>query len=924
MINLFFFVKQTFKQAAHSMLRLRFLTFLIIGVAPSLVAQIPVLSLTSTGQTGASGTWTNTLNIPLIVRIVATGGGGGNAISYLGGTTILGSTGALTKGEFTVNPCATILLIAGGKGGNGGSNGNIGSGGGGGAGSGAINMSTGTLLLLAAGGTAAGTDTRLTLNSGLGGSATLYGTGNGGSNGEGYGAGGGGFNSPGAGSNLNNCGTSGGGQVSLTGISTGGPHCGAYNGGDGGSGMAGGGGGSDLAGGGGGYTGGNAGTLNYGPYSAATSFNAGANQDNVDGTNATIPNDGTIFLQIITPNIPILPQPLAVTPLVTNVKCNGGSDGVVILTPTGGKIPYSILLVTPTKTLGPFETLTSVTFGDLPAGTYPYTISDANGCSKTGSVTITQPPSLSISITKTDVKCNGGSDGTATITATAGTPAYSFKLGTTTNGTGSFTGLAAGTYIFTVTDANTCSKTGSVTVSQPPPLSISSSKTDVKCNGGSDGTATITATAGTPAYSFKLGTTMNGTGSFTGLAAGTYIFTVTDANTCSKTGSVTIGQPLALSLSRTVTNVLCNGASTGAINLTVTGGTPGYTYAWSNGAVTEDLTNIAAGTYVVTATDAAGCSNTISTPIAQPPALNLNKTTTNVLCNGASTGAIDLSVTGGTLGYTYAWSNGATSQDLTNIAAGTYTATVTDGSGCQASTSATITQNSPITVNTPPCQFVYSGYGSNCINLSATASGGGGTFTYLWNPGAKTTASIQVCPTATTTYTVKVTDQYGCFVIKTVSVVVNNVRCGSSKVFVCHSNGTLCVSTTAVADHLAHGDKLGICGSPSACTPNASALMVQASNDPQAAASALSPVTMLISPNPAESSVNLELTVNTEGDAEIRLVDITGKTVLRTRRKVYEGQNNISLDISALASGLYLCQYNNGQQNMEAVRLVKQ
>ncbi|MBK8192263.1 MAG: SprB repeat-containing protein [Lewinellaceae bacterium] len=128
--------------------------------------------------------------------------------------------------------------------------------------------------------------------------------------------------------------------------------------------------------------------------------------------------------------------------------------------------------------------------------------------------------------------------------------------------------------------------------------------------------------------------------------------------------------------------MLCNGASTGAINLTVTGGTGSKTYIWSSGQTTEDLNNIAAGTYTVTVTDANGCTKTTSATVTQPPAISLSISVTNVLCNGASTGAINLTAIGGTGSKTYIWSSGQTTEDLTNIAAGTYTVTVTDANGC--------------------------------------------------------------------------------------------------------------------------------------------------------------------------------------------------------------------------------------------------
>ncbi|NBT11978.1 MAG: adhesin, partial [Betaproteobacteria bacterium] len=141
------------------------------------------------------------------------------------------------------------------------------------------------------------------------------------------------------------------------------------------------------------------------------------------------------------------------------------------------------------------------------------------------------------------------------------------------------------------------------------------------------------------------------------------------------------------------TNVLCNGGSTGSLDITVSGGTASYSYAWNNGATSQDINTLAAGTYSVTVTDANGCTAQGSYTITQPSALQITLNgTTNILCNGGNNGSINVSVSGGTGGYTYLWSSGQTSEDLTNLIAGTYSVTVTDANGCTAQGSYTITQ----------------------------------------------------------------------------------------------------------------------------------------------------------------------------------------------------------------------------------------
>jgi len=159
-----------------------------------------------------------------------------------------------------------------------------------------------------------------------------------------------------------------------------------------------------------------------------------------------------------------------------------------------------------------------------------------------------------------------------------------------------------------------------------------------------------------------------------------------------------LGESSTLVLSTVPTPVSCFGGANGAIDLTVVGGTPGYTYDWSNNGLQnpdtdpQDLAGLTAGNYVVTVTDAAGCSKTISTQVAQPTALNLAATVTNVSCFGGANGAINLSVSGGTADYTYVWSSGETTQDINGLLAGTYNVTVTDANGCTAVLIRTVTQ----------------------------------------------------------------------------------------------------------------------------------------------------------------------------------------------------------------------------------------
>ena len=297
-------------------------------------------------------------------------------------------------------------------------------------------------------------------------------------------------------------------------------------------------------------------------------------------------------------------------------------------------------------------------------------------------------PLMTLSQTHTDASCNGSANGAIDLTVNGGTGplTYAWSNGATTQ---DISGLVAASYSVTVTDANGCTANLTVPVGQPAVLALSETHVDLAACGATNGSIDLSVAGGTAPYGYSW---TNGatTQDLTGLAAGTYTVTVTDAHACQAFKSVTILAPGAPSLSETHVNVSCQGGSNGSVDLTVTGGTGPFTYAWSNGATTQDLSGLAAGTYNVTVTDANNCTALLGATVTQPALLTLSETHVNV-CTGGSNGSVDLTVAGGTAPYGYAWSNGATSEDLSGLAAGTYNVTVTDAHGCTQGLGVTIT-----------------------------------------------------------------------------------------------------------------------------------------------------------------------------------------------------------------------------------------
>jgi len=315
----------------------------------------------------------------------------------------------------------------------------------------------------------------------------------------------------------------------------------------------------------------------------------------------------------------------------TNVSCNGGSDGSVTLTFSGGTGPYEVSF-----NGGSFTTESSPkTYGGLTANTYTWIVKGANGCTASGSEIIGEPTVVVATDGHTDVSCNGGSDGSVTLTFSGGTPGYTVEF----NGVGGFvaqtspktySGLAAGTYTWKVRDSKGCEKTGSEIIGQPTVVVATDGHTDASCNGGSDGSVTLTFSGGTPGYTVEF----NGVGGFvaqtspktySGLAAGTYTWKVRDSKGCEKTGSETIGQPNALIASDSHIDVTCLGFTDGSVTITFSGGTSPYMVNFNGeGFIAQTslktYSGLGAGSYTWTVKDANGCEQSGSEVVAEGPA----------------------------------------------------------------------------------------------------------------------------------------------------------------------------------------------------------------------------------------------------------------------------------------------------------------
>lgn len=441
----------------------------------------------------------------------------------------------------------------------------------------------------------------------------------------------------------------------------------------------------------------------------------------------------------------------SVTLTPTNVVCGGASTGAATSSVSGGVSPYSYSWSNSASTSG---------ISGLSAGTYTVTVTDNVGCAVFSSVTISQNPVLSVaSSSQSNVACNGGSSGSITAIASGGvgTKTYLWSNGATSAAN---TGLTAGTYTVTTTDAVSCTKTASFTITQPTALTASiSSTSNVSCNGGANGSATVVASGGVGGNSFSW--SGGGTSATkSGLTAGTYTVTVTNANSCTATASATITQPTALTSSvGTVTNVLCNGAATGIIPTSQSGGTSPYSYAWTGGgSTTNTRSNCTAGTYTVTVTDNLGCTTTSSATVTQPTLITAVADTTSPLCNGDTNGGLDVTTSGGVSPYSWSWNSGQTSEDISNMGAGTYTVTITDNNACVVPYTFAIGEPDVLSYTMTSVINTFCEYGSTG-QIQVTTYGGTAPYVFFWSDSSSN-EDITGLPVGM--YSMTVTDTNGC------------------------------------------------------------------------------------------------------------------------------------------------------------------
>jgi subtilisin-like proprotein convertase family protein len=355
-------------------------------------------------------------------------------------------------------------------------------------------------------------------------------------------------------------------------------------------------------------------------------------------------------------------------------SCFNAENGEAIAIPSGGTSPY---------TYEWSNSQTTETATGLSAGGITVTVYDANNCSIEADTILEQPSALVSTVDSQTASCLPTPDGEASIDVFGGVPPYTYLW---SNGQMDDValGLPAGTYYVSVTDANDCILTDSVEVAGTPGIELSATTIDVSCNGGSDGTGTITATGGSGTYTYNWGNGLPNSASQNTLSAQVYVVTVTDEFGCEATIAVEVEEPAAISLNTDVNMIGCAGSASGSASVQPSGGTFPYTYLWSNGANTSSIENLGVGTYMLTVTDANGCISTTSVFVDESTPVVITVDADAADCYGEASGAAQLLVEGGVPPYTYQWPFGLGSDnDIENVIAGTYEVLITDAAGCE-------------------------------------------------------------------------------------------------------------------------------------------------------------------------------------------------------------------------------------------------
>ena len=485
------------------------------------------------------------------------------------------------------------------------------------------------------------------------------------------------------------------------------------------------------------------------------------------------------------------------------ISCNGASDGSIDLTVSGGSGAYTYSWTSN----NPGFSSSSQDLTNLPADVYTVTITDEAGCVITQTFTLDQPEPVTIQVVGSiDLLCSGVETGEASVEAAGGCSPYFYSWSHDPNLTAPVaTNLGNGIYTASVTDINGCQSTGSVTITINPPINplvvnidnvlVYPGGYNISCAGAEDGNVQITIADGVAPYVIEWvrdGETVpfSTDEDLTNAPCGSYTLTVTDDNGCEFTQSFDLTCVPDLQITTTVTQNPCGQpeAGIGAITVnTVTGGHGAvYTFSWAgpNGYTSTDqnITALNSGSYVLTVTDALGCTADFTRVVGENDGFVATGTPTNISCGGTCDGSIVFDITpAGTYNFVWTGPNGSlpSVEDQFNLCAGDYEVTISTTT-CTETYNFTLIEPTPIEIDVinavnPVC------YGTNGGSIDIDVTGGIGPFTFVWDAIADPTVQFSgstdedIFNLFESCYTVTATDQTGCSATETICLTAPQV-----------------------------------------------------------------------------------------------------------------------------------------------------
>ncbi|REH44487.1 putative secreted protein (Por secretion system target) [Tenacibaculum gallaicum] len=464
--------------------------------------------------------------------------------------------------------------------------------------------------------------------------------------------------------------------------------------------------------------------------------------------------------------------PLAITFTKTEVTCYNGNDGSIDISVTGGTGVY-------TYEWSNGETIEDVT--TLSAGVYTVTVKDGNGCELQEVITIRQPSIYRVLVTTFEEPSGAGlSDGSISVDIEGGVAPFTYEwkdeATNSVSNTTSINNIPTGKYYLTVVDAKGCELNEVYNLDEPDPLIVAIEQVEtIKCNGDISAVLKAVATGGVGGNSYVwfnavTGNSIGNSQVIYNLPTGKYFVKVTDLKGIEDTSEIfTVVQPDVLEVTGDVSNVACSGNDDGVISLNVEGGTPPYSYSWSSGETTAEIT-VVAGSYFVLVTDANGCQTTGSFTVDKASSLTITETVKDVVCYDSCTGEIDLSIEGGMAPYNVTWNTGQTGSNVTGLCAGTYIVTVTDQKGCQTKKEVSVKNAEEVMFDVVPSEVTLC-YGET-IEYDVTMIG---VSEYMWtSTNGFTSNESVVLLSEEGTYTLTITTNDGCKVSKEIAIHKSN------------------------------------------------------------------------------------------------------------------------------------------------------